>query len=118
MRHDDYPDVVIASPCLHLRQHGLYGLRFGVVASRFHFHEEVRVDNEIFQGSGTVRHFRSGDDVGGSGGYLVQVEVHHVAVEETDDGLQLLPGVAGGIYFAQHQLDEMGDVLILVRHFE
>ena len=48
----------------------------------------------------------------------MQVEVNHVLVQITDDGLQLLPGIVGGVHLAQHQLDEMRHVLVLVRHFE
>ena len=118
MRHDDYPNAVDAPPCLHLRQHALDGLRLGAVAARFHLHEEVRVHDEILQREGAAHAVGHAQDVVGRGRHLVQVEVHHVAVEETDDGLQLFAGVGQGVHFAQHQLDEVGDVLVLVRHLE
>lgn len=48
----------------------------------------------------------------------MQVEVHHVAVQETDDRFQLFLGIIYGVYLSQHELYEVGNVLIFVGHFE
>ena len=118
MGYDDDPYIVGSAPCLHLRQHGFYGLGFGVVPVGFHLHEQVWVDNEIFQWKGAPHHVRSRDDIVGSGGYFMQVEVHHVAIQETDDRLQLFLGIIYSVHFSQHELHEMGDMLVFVGHFE
>ena len=44
--------------------------------------------------------------------------MHHVCVQIADDGRQFLPGIPGGIHLSQCQPDQMGNVLVLVRHFE
>lgn len=118
MGYDDDPYIVGSAPCLHLRQHGFYGLGFGVVPVGFHLHEQVWVDNEIFQWKGAPHHVRFRDDIVGSGGYFMQVEVHHVAIQETDDRLQLFLGIIYSVHFSQHELHEMGDMLVFVGHFE
>ena len=48
----------------------------------------------------------------------MQVEVHHVAIQETDDRLQLFLGIIYSVHFSQHELHEMGDMLVFVGHFE
>lgn len=41
-----------------------------------------------------------------------------MAVQETDDRFQLFLGIIYGVHFSQHELYEMGDMLIFVGHFE
>ena len=114
MRHDNHPDTVVTPPRLHLRQHALDGLRLRVVASGFHFHKEVRVDDEVLQRHGAFHPLRALYDVGGRGRNLVQVQMHHVPVQERDDGLQLFAGVCRRVHLAQHQADKICHVFVLV----
>ena len=118
MRHDNHPDSVGTSPRLHLRQHGFDGLRLRIVTSGFHFHEKIRVDDEILQRYGAFHPFRTLYDVGGCGRNLVQIQVRHVSVQKRDDGLQLFTGICRRVHLTQHQADKIRHVLVLVGHLE
>lgn len=48
----------------------------------------------------------------------MQIQMHHVGVQKRDNGLQLLPGICRHVHFAQHQPDEVRNVLILVGNLE
>lgn len=41
-----------------------------------------------------------------------------MAVQETDDRFQLFLGIICSVHFSQHELYEMGDMLVFVGHFE
>ena len=57
-------------------------------------------------------------DISGSGRHLVHIQMNHVSVQKINIGRQLFVGIGGGVGFAQQQMDQVGDMLVLVRHLE
>ena len=100
--HDDGPYVLGSAPCLQLGQHQahLLGLR-GSASSLGHVYEDVGVYDEIVQPSLAHLLLRHGDDVVAVGQSALGVEIHHVAHQEAQCFLVLLPCLLGGGYAVQ-----------------
>ncbi len=99
-------------------EHGLDGLRFGDSLSAVHFHKEVWVDDKVFQRHSAAHFFGTGNDVVRRGRGFLEIDMHRVGIQVVYQRLELFRFILGGVRLAQHQVDQMGEMLVLVRHFE